>query len=290
MSGSPLSSRIATVHAAVGAGRRVKDMSITNLAVAIDDDVRVVEHVSVFTTAEDTAFHPGRAVDGDISIVHVGVIVVVGMVRTLTGTKHMTCVVGTARSRHLHVVRTDITVADGHVADAGAYSTAGGLATCLGEVTHVSHITTAIDIAGNKGSVTGWGNGLFHASDFIEPFSSTDIYICVTNDVSLVTTTKDIANGANGKNLVATGIFFVFGKIIVAILFLGILLKNHTLCHVHIDMRITNYRGLVATTVNRIYRCGRDDVDVRVAMRRGQCTGLSWVVWLFLLDFAFRMI
>ena len=76
---APLRIGKATIQTTVDDGRFSilnQQVSITNLAIAVDDDVGVVEYVTVFTTAKDVAFHPGRTVDGDVSIAHVGSIVV----------------------------------------------------------------------------------------------------------------------------------------------------------------------------------------------------------------------
>ena len=119
----------------------------------------------------------------------------------------------------------------------------------------------------------------------IKPFTGTDIHMGVTNDVSLVTAAKDIAYLTNSKYSVLT---FVTSFHDISIISRTVrsrgevgarrILGNHlALLHVYVDARASNHQSLIAAAIDCTDSRGRDNVNLRVAMRYSQRTALSFL-------------
>ena len=114
----------------------------------------------------------------------------------------------------------------------------------------------------------------------------TDLYIRITDDVSLITATIDIANGTNGKDCIIflTDLFysiFIGSIYIITTILVNVLISrsffqrfrhfDFALLHIHIDMWVAYDSCLVTTTVDGTDARGRDDIEMRLLTRRGQC-------------------
>ena len=169
MTGLPLSVGIAAVDALVNQeGTAVLDenVSAANLCLSANLHAGVVEHVAVLAAAEDGALDPRRAVDNDLGTIDEGCIVICGGVRTHAAAEDVAAVIGFVIGRddtaavgvvHLHVIGTYLAVADDNTGNTRTVHAGGGLAGCLGEVAHITHSATAIDVAEDEGGLAFQG-------------------------------------------------------------------------------------------------------------------------------------
>ena len=110
----------------------------------------------------------------------------------------------------------------------------------------------------------------------------TDFYIRITDNVSLVTATIDIADGTNGKDSIIfladlfysifVGSVFIMTTVLINVLisrsFFQSLRHLHlTLFHIHIDMWIAYNVSLIATAEDIVNTGCRDDIDTRVSIQ-----------------------
>ena len=107
----PFLCRVGAVYAAFGAQVFTivihLYISVTNLAIALNIHIGVIQYVAVLATAIYRTLHKGMSADGNLGIVHISLVGQVGIladvIATLAGTEYMTDVL-----RHCHVIRTNL--------------------------------------------------------------------------------------------------------------------------------------------------------------------------------------
>ena len=117
--------------------------------------------------------------------------------------------------------------------------------------------------------------------------TSADFYVCITIDIALITATEDRTNNTDRDCLVAFGIKNGDIRISSVRIFTGIFLANSTCSHVDIDMRRTYQFSHITTTVYFTYLRCRDNINMWVTGRRGQCSYITFLVWNTLLHLSF---
>ena len=285
MSSRPLISGISTIKVVLTTCSQISTSVIhlneaaTNLAVARNLHTSIVQYVSVEATTIDRALNECRTIDDDLStidkchIVHGFQFLLLGLSikhsqiqinRTTTASEDVTCIVRTVSGCHLHLVGTDLTVANKHMRDTSAFSARDRFSITEREITHVSQVTTTEYRTGDISRITGRRNGLFLAC-IVEMLARTNLHISITNNICQVTTTKDVANHTDRQDSVTLSV-----KIRIKSGVLGFTVfmscTNSTRCHIDVDVRITNQVCIVAATVNDPNSCCRNDIDLRVTI------------------------
>ena len=144
----------------------------------------------------------------------------------------------------------------------------------------ITLVTTAIDLSTSipfsqyKCSITSRGNRFLLTCSIVMS-TRTDLYVRITIDITLITTSIDSTNGTDRKVFISFAICLGEpGKFRIR----SILLYNYTPRHVHIDMRRSNQLSHVTTTIDFTNLCCRDNVNLRVTGWCSQCTRITFLI------------
>ena len=92
--------------------------------------MRVIQHVTIFATTVNRTLNKGCSVNNNFSLINICQIVQFGyfffcgrtssgkiqVYCSLSSTKDVTCIIGSACLGHYHIIRSYLTITDGHIA------------------------------------------------------------------------------------------------------------------------------------------------------------------------------